>query len=237
MGKHVDEGDFFDGEVLFENGEVASEARGFAGDVEDELRLGAAEIACELWGEPVSSGVADDDVGGFGIGREAGVEVVEFEGGVGVRAKGVGIMRRAVLEGVGGAKELVGADVGEFSGDAESEVSRAGEQIGGGRWMGEMFDDVVEESSEQRVYEGVCLGESLGEIADAPVRRRRREVGQRNVCEFGRRRDFGNERFAVVRTRRDDSGKYFIVERLLGDFFDEWVEGRRGVAAGVFSIG
>lgn len=48
FGEHVDECDFFDGELRFECDEVASEARCFARDVEDGFCGGVADVACEL---------------------------------------------------------------------------------------------------------------------------------------------------------------------------------------------
>ena len=55
--EHVDECDFFDGELRFECDEVASEARCFTCDVEDESCGGGADVAGELGGEAVAGGI------------------------------------------------------------------------------------------------------------------------------------------------------------------------------------
>ena len=83
-----------------------------------------ADVAGELGGETVAGGIADDDIGGFGGFGEPGIEIEEIERGVGVWAECVGVVFDAALEGVGGAKELVGGNAWEFGGDAEREVAR-----------------------------------------------------------------------------------------------------------------
>ena len=72
----------------------------------------------------MAGGIADDDIGGFGGFGEPSIEIEEIERGVGVWAECVGVVFDAALEGVGGAKELVGGNAWEFGGDAEREVAR-----------------------------------------------------------------------------------------------------------------
>ena len=214
IGEHVDECDLRDVESGFKDGEVAGKARSFARDIEEMGGAGGEQVAGGLRRKPVSGGIADDDVGGFGGFGESAIEIAADEPDVGIFCKDAGIVLDASAEGVGIAELFERPDRRNFCCDAECEVARSGKQIGSGEFSvwGGLGKDVADKAVQERVNDIVGLGERLGEVADAAPRDGRRQpVGRRFVFDH---------RCAIDRTGRDGSGQNAGFARFFCKFFD-----------------